>query len=205
MTSTFLTDLPGVGIHQKRKLFELRNQYTLVDQTGMTIGTAEQERQGWITLLARIGSDLDVALPSTIVVRDSSQAPVLEVHKPWFTSTVSARTPQGQVLGSVKWKIRLGKRRFALLGPGGEELGEVHAQNWRARDFKVFDHTGSEVARVTKKWRGLLTESFTDADSYAVEFSPGLGEPLRSLSFTAAIAVDLVMKQKDTGGGLPFG
>ena len=200
MTSTFLTDLPGIGIHQKRKVFELRNEYTLVDQMGMPIGTANQERQSWLTVLSRIGSDLDVTLPSTIVVRDAAQMPVLEVHKPWFTSTVSARTPQGQVLGSVKWKMRLGKRQFRLLGPAGEAMGEVHAQNWRARDFTVFDVNGTEIARVTKQWRGLLSEAFTDADSYAIEFSPVIGEPLRSLVFAAAMAVDLVMKQKDSSG-----
>ena len=198
-TVDYLADLPGIGIHQKRKLFELRNEYTLVDQTGMTIGTANQERQGILTLLARIGSDLDVALPSTIVVRDAAQTPVLEVHKPWFTSTVTVRTPEGQVLGSIRWKIRLGKRRFNLLGPGGEQLGEVQAQNWRARDFLVVDANGNQVANVTKKWRGLFSETFTDADSYAVEFMPGLTDPLRSLAFASALAVDLVMKQKDTG------
>ena len=199
MSATFLAELPGIGIHQKRKFFELRNEYTLVDQSGTTIGTANQERQSWLTFLARLGSNLDVALPTTIVVRDQAQMPVLEVHKPWFTSTVSARTPDGQTVGAVKWKIRLGKRRFALLGPAGQELGEVQAQNWRARDFAVYDAGGTEVARVTKKWRGLLAESFTDADSYAVEFSDGLDDTMRALAFTAALAVDLVMKQKDSG------
>ena len=199
MSTSFFADLPGIGIHQKRKFFELRNQYTLVDQAGATIGTAGQERQHWLTFLARLGTDLDVTLPVTIVVHDTAQAPVLTITKPWFTTTVSARTPDGQPVGSVKWKIRLGKRRFALLGPAGEELGEVQAQNWRARDFRVFDQSGQEVARLTKSWRGLLTEAFTDADSYAVEFSPALSEQLRALSFTAALAVDLVMKQKDAG------
>jgi uncharacterized protein YxjI len=199
MTVDFLAELPGIGIHQKRKLFELRNEYTLVDQAGTTIGTATQERQSLIALLSRIGSDLDVALPSTIVVRDAMQNPVLEVHKPWFTSTVTVRTPHGETLGTIRWRIRLGKRRFNLLGPAGEQLGEVRAQNWRARDFVVVDAQGNQVANVTKKWRGLFTEAFTDADSYAVEFMPGLPDPLRSLAFASAIAVDLVMKQKDSG------
>jgi uncharacterized protein YxjI len=199
MSATFFSDVPGIGIHQKRKFFELRNQYTLVDQTGATVGTANQERQSWLTFLARLGSDLDLTLPVTIIVRDTTQTPVLRISKPWFTTKVSAFTPDDQAIGMVKWKIRLGKRRFALLGPNGEELGEVQAQNWRARDFRVFDQRGQEVAKVTKQWRGLLTEAFTDADSYAVEYSPALGDQLRALAFTAALAVDLVMKQKDAG------
>jgi hypothetical protein len=43
----------------------------------------------------------------------------------------------------------------------------------------------------------LLTEAFTDADSYAVTFEPTTAEPMRSLALAAALSVDLTMKQKD--------
>lgn len=197
-TSSELLQRPGIGIHQRRKLMELRNEYTLVDESGQTIGTASQERQGIVALLARIFSNLDVVLPVSLDVLDTSGARVIEIDKPWFTWRVDVSTPAGRV-GSITKQIRLGKARFALTGPDGRPLGEVQARNWRARDFVVVDANGQEVANVTKTWRGLLTESFTDADSYAVEFAPGLDEPLRTLAFAAALAVDLVMKQKDRG------
>ena len=81
-------------------------------------------------------------------------------------------------------------------------LGELRAENWRARDFRLDGPSGTEVARVTKTWRGLLTEVFTDADSYAVTFAPTTDEPLRQLALAAALAVDLTMKQKDYGSPL---
>ena len=92
----------------------------------------------------------------------------------------------------------MGKARFSLADSSGSELGEVRAENWRARDFAVFASGGGEVARVTKQWRGMVTEMFTDADSYALELTPAATEPLRSLAVAGVLAIDLVMKQKDT-------
>jgi hypothetical protein len=72
MESPPLLRRQGVGIHQRRKRFEMRNEYTLVDEHGHRIGTANQERQGWMALVLRMFSDLDVALPMTIEVRDDA-------------------------------------------------------------------------------------------------------------------------------------
>ena len=55
---------------------------------------------------------------------------------------------------------------------------------------------------MTKKWRGLLTEVVTDADSYAVTFPMSTDDSVRQLALAAALAVDLTMKQKDYGSPL---
>lgn len=188
----------GVGIHQRRKFLELRNEYTLVDAEGRTIGTATQERQSFLALLVRIFSALDVALPMTLEVRGTDDQVQLVLHKPWFTWRVEVSAPATGVIGTIRKQIRVGKARFSLAGPTGEVLGEVRARDWRARDFSVHDAVDSEVARVTKEWRGLLTEAFSDADSYAVTFQSQLGHPLRALAFASALAVDIVLKQKDS-------
>lgn len=193
-----LLDREAVVVEQKRKLFELRNQYGLFSPDGQRIGTVEQVRQGALTLLARVLSDLDVMLPvSLAVTQDGGDGtPVLEIAKPWFRMRTEARGPDGAPLGTIRKRIRLGKARFSIEDPAGLPLGEVRAENWRARDFTVLDANGQEVARVTKKWRGLLTEAFTDADTYVVDLGD-TREPMRSLVLASALSVDLVMKQKD--------
>jgi hypothetical protein len=42
----------------------------------------------------------------------------------------------------------------------------------------------------------------TDADSYAVTFETHATSDQRALTFAGALTVDLVQKQKDTGGGI---
>lgn len=192
-----LAERSGIGVHQRRKLFEMRNQYDLTDEAGKPIGTVEQVGQSPFTFLVRLISDLDVALPVTLAVTDTDGQPVLRLHKPWFRYSVAVSDGAGNALGFVNKQLRLGKAIFDLVGPQGEALGQVRAENWRARDFRIDDPSGNEVARVTKQWRGLATEMFTDADSYAVTFPSTTDERLRDLALAAALSVDLTMKQKD--------
>ena len=197
---TLVAGRAGVGVHQRRKLFELRNQYTLTDDTGMQIGAVEQVDQSPFTFLPRLFSGLDVVLPVTLAVTHAEGGLAFRLHKRWFRYTVTVTDGDGAVLGRVTKRIRLGKAWFRIAGPSGEGLGELRAENWRARDFRFDDPSGAEVARVTKQWRGLVTEMFTDADSYAVTFGPATDDQMRRLALAAALSVDLTMKQKDYGG-----
>ena len=181
---------------EQRKPFELRNQYR-PDSAGTQIGAVEQDQQSILTLLARIGADLDVALPVTLDVLDAGGTPVLTIHKPWFSMRLSISRSDGSAVGSIRKQIRMGKARFEVHDSAGTRIGEVRAENWRAKDFAIFDSSSNEVARVTKKWRGLATELFTDADTYVVNLTPAAVEPLRSLALAASLAIDVVMKQKD--------
>jgi len=76
----------------------------------------------------------------------------------------------------------------------GSTLGEVHAQDWRARRFSVVDPGGTQVAGVSKQWRGLVTEAFTDADTYVVDLAGARGD-LRTMALAASVAVDLVLRE----------
>ena len=194
-----LLDQETIVVKQKTKLFELRNQYQLLDMAGLPLGTVEQVRQSPLALLTRIFSDLDVALPMELEVRDAAGGLVLGLHKPWFRMTVAVSSADGTVLGSIRKQMRLGKARFTLSDPGGGPAGEVRAENWRARDFTVLDTNGMEIARVAKQWAGIARELFTDADHYVIHVSPSAQGPARSLAIGAAWAIDIIMKQKDTG------
>jgi uncharacterized protein YxjI len=124
---------------------------------------------------------------------------VLRLHKRWLRYAVSVFAGDGTTLGQVTKRIRLGKASFSVADAEGQSVGELRSENWRARDFRFDDLSGIEVARVTKQWRGLATEVFTDADSYAVTFPPTTDDRLRQLALAAALAVDITMKQKDYG------
>jgi uncharacterized protein YxjI len=188
---------PVLIVRQKLKLVELRNQYGVFDRQGRQIGAVEQVTQSPLAFLARLFTSWDVALPMLLEIRGPA-GPELLVAKPWFTWRCQVSRADGVPLGQIVKQVRLGKARFALLDPRGAGLGEVRAENWRAKDFSVRDGGGQQVARVTKKWAGLR-ELFTDADTYVVEVSPAAVDPLRSLAVASCLAIDTIMKQKDTG------
>jgi uncharacterized protein YxjI len=197
MTTVPLLDAPAIGVRQRRKFFEMRNQYDLIDETGATVGVIEQVKQSPLTFLARLFSDLDVVLPVTLEVKDAGGAVVLQLRKGWFRLQVDATDGSGRSVGSVRKRLRLGKASFDVTAGDGRAVGALRAENWRARDFALVSGEGRELGRVTKRWRGLLTELATDADSYAVTFASDADAVTRQLTLAAALSVDLTMKQKD--------
>lgn len=192
-----LLRLPRLVVKQKLKLMELKNEYEVFDDSGRPVGKVTQVRQSPLAILTRLFSDLDAMLPVHLELTDAGGGVVLHMSKPWFRWSVRVSQPDGTPVGEITKQFRLGKARFGLSGPDGAQLGEVHAQNWRAKDFAVYDAAGQRAGQVTKKWAGMR-ELFTDADTYAVEVPPTTPEPLRSLAVASCLTIDTLMKQKDS-------
>jgi hypothetical protein len=117
---------PVLVVRQKLKLIELRNQYGVFDRHGRQIGAVEQVTQSPLAFLGRLFTSWDVALPMMLEIRGPA-GPELLVAKPWFTWRCQVSRGDGVPLGQIVKQMRLGKARFALLDPGGAQLGEVRA------------------------------------------------------------------------------
>jgi hypothetical protein len=90
-----------------------------------------------------------------------------------------------------------GKIHFAQAG--GQSYGSIRAENWRAWNFRVEDHAGVEVARITKTFEGIAATLFTTADNYVVQIHTQIPQPLNSLVVAAALSVDTALKQDARG------
>ena len=85
---------------------------------------------------------------------------------------------------------------------GGQSIGSINAQNWRAWNFSIQDGSGQEVARITKTWEGLARTMFTTADNYVVQIHQRLPQdPLRAIVIASAVTVDTALKQDSRGFG----
>ena len=131
MTS-FLQDRSGIGVHQRRKVFEMRNQYQLSDDAGQQVGAVEQVGQSAFTFIVRLLGDMDVVLPVTLVVSDSQGGKVLELHKPWFRYAVTVSAADGTVLGVIRKRVRIGKAVFTVFAADRRGPGAAGgARDWR--------------------------------------------------------------------------
>jgi len=92
----------------------------------------------------------------------------------------------------------IGKIHFALQA-GGSTYGAIKAENWRAWNFRIEDHQGTEIARITKTFEGLAKTLFTTADNYVVQIHTQIPQPLNSLIVAAALSVDTALKQDSRG------
>ena len=194
-----LYDQPVIVVSQKTKLIELTNEYAVFDGQGQQIGAVVEIGQTNLKKAVRFLSSVDQFLTHRLEVRDA-RGPVLVLTRPakFVKSRVQVSRPGGAPVGEIVQANVFGKIRFDLVA-GGQLVGAIQAENWRAWNFAIVDASGTEVARITKTWEGLARTLFTTADNYVVHMHTRLPDPLASLVIAAALTVDTALKQDDRG------
>ncbi|NYJ73045.1 phospholipid scramblase-related protein [Allobranchiibius huperziae] len=187
---------PVLVVSQKRKIIEITNEYAVYAQDGSQLGAVVEVGQSGMKKAVRLLSNYDQFLTHRLEVRDNAGQVLLRLTRPAkvFKSTIVVEAPNGSEIGRLVQQNVFGKIRFGLLA-GGAEVGSLNAENWRAWNFAMLDASGTEVARVTKTWEGLLTTMFTTADNYVVHLHQDMPDPLRSLCIAAALTIDTALKQ----------
>lgn len=193
---------PVLVVNQKAKLIEVNNEYAVYDGSGNQIGAVRQVGQSMAKKVLRVIGDVDQFLTHKLQVVDMAGNVLLAITRPAkiMKSRVLITDGAGREIGAVVQQNMIGKINFALEA-GGATVGSINAENWRAWNFAIRDHTGTEVARITKTWEGVAKTMFTTADNYVVQIHRPLDEPLRSLVVAAAVSVDTALKQDSRGLG----
>lgn len=194
-----LLDHDLLVVRQRPKLIELTNQYDLLDPDGAVLGAVEEIGQTAVRKAVRLLGRIDQFFTHRLEVREADGTVALALTRPakFVKSKVEVADGAGAAVGSIVQRNVIGKIRFGLVGAGGQELGEIRGENWRQWNFAIVDTADREVGRITKEWRGLLTEGFTTADSWVVTTGPGVGGPLRQLILASGAAVDTALKQDE--------
>jgi hypothetical protein len=193
---------PILVVNQKAKLIELNNEYSVFDQQGRSLGSVSQVGQSTARKVLRFVSSVDQFLSVKLEVRDGHGQPQLLLTRPakFIKSKVIVQRPDGQTLGEIVQQNAIGKINFSF-EVNGQKIGAIKAENWRAWNFAIVDHTETEVARITKTWEGLAKTMFTTADNYVLQIHRPLAEPLLSMVVASALTVDTALKQDSRGLG----
>jgi uncharacterized protein YxjI len=193
---------PILVVNQKAKLIEVNNEYAIYDQHGRQIGAVRQVGQSMAKKAIRVLTSYDQFLTHKLQVVDAYGNVLLALTRPakMLKSRVIVQNGMGAEIGQIVQQNAIGKIRFSLEA-GGHSWGSINAENWRAWNFNIQDHTGAEIARITKTWEGLAKTMFTTADNYVVQVHRPLEDPLRSLVVSAALGVDTALKQDNRGFG----
>jgi len=189
-------------VNQKAKLIEVNNEYAIFDRNGTQLGSVRQVGQSNLKKVMRFVSSLDQFFTHHLQVVDAGNNIVLKLTRPakFVKSRVVVEDGAGNTIGEITQKNALGKIRFGF-NVGGEEVGSINAENWRAWNFNIQDASGTEIARITKTFEGVLKTAFTTADNYVVQVHNPLPDPLRQMVVAAALSVDTALKQDSRGFG----
>ncbi|MCB1040528.1 MAG: DUF2510 domain-containing protein [Acidimicrobiales bacterium] len=191
---------PVLVVNQKAKVFELSNEYAISDQHGNQIGAVRQVGQSAAKKAIRALTSWDQFLTHKLQVVDTQGVVHLQLTRPAkvMKSKIIVQDGAGTEIGTIVQENMMGKIRFGLM-VGGQRVGSINGENWRAWNFNIQDATGEEIARITKTFVGLAKAMFTTADNYVVQIHRPLEEPLRSMVVAAAVSVDTALKQDNRG------
>ena len=187
---------PILVVNQKAKIFEVSNQYAVFDRHGRQIAGVNEVGQSGAKKAMRLLTNLDQFMTHKLEVVDASGQVQLRITRPAkvMKSTVIVSDVQDREIGRIIQDNVFGKIHFTLQA-GGHTYGAIRAENWRAWNFRIEDHTGTEVARITKTFEGFAKALFTTADNYVVQIHSQLAQPLNALVIAAALCVDTALKQ----------
>jgi uncharacterized protein YxjI len=193
---------PILVVNQKAKVIEITNQYSVFNATGQQLAAVNEVGQSKAKKAMRLLTSFDQFMTHRLEITDPAGQVLMKLTRPAkiMKSTVVVSDANDTEIGRIVQDNMIGKIHFTLQA-GGNTYGAIRAENWRAWNFKIEDHTGNEVARITKTWEGLGKTLFTTADNYVVQFHQQLPQPLLSLVVASALSVDTALKQDSRGLG----
>ena len=200
-------------IRQRRELaellgFETRNKYSIETETGETIAFAAEQQKGLLGFILRQFLGHWRRFHFTIFDRD--RAPVLHAVHPFrfFFQRMElfAGDPEqsgSQKLGAIQQRFAIFSKKFDLEDPNGQVILQMRSPFFRIWTFPVYTvqpGPPQEVARISKKWGGLIREAFTDADQFKIEYLYSTLSPEhRMLLLAAGLFIDLQYFERKAG------
>lgn len=197
---------PGLQVRQQREWgeallgWETRNRYEVIDADGRFLLYAGETGQGLGAALLR--NFLPIR-PVEIEFMTSGGTLALRLARVFtlFFTRVEVTAWDGRPLGYIQQRFGLIKRHFELCTPAGGVMARLEGPIWKPWTFHVHVHD-EEVATIRKRWSGFVSEGFTDADNFGVEFHAGLKDGrLRQMVLAATLMVDLCYFEERKGSG----
>ena len=168
--------------------FETKNRYAVMDTSGQELYWAAEES----SFVFR--NFLSSYRPFTIHVDSKTGGQGVKFKKKFafYYHTMEVLDSNEALLGTIKRKFTWFSKEYAVFDSSGRQVYTVHGPFFRPWTFKIPDERGTEVGRIAKKWSGLGTEFFTDADNFHVTFPSGASPELRGILFGALFMIDMM-------------
>lgn len=200
-----LRDHTKILVHQKLEIaelfgFETRNKYEILDENHLPLAFAAEQQKGVLGFIFR--HYLGHWRKFEILFFTREREIFMRARHPfrWFFQRLEVYDEKELYLGAIQQRFSIFSKRFDVEDSEGKLLSEVSSPLWRIWTFE-FKERDRSVAVVTKKWSGLLNESFTDKDKFLLEYrKPNLDPTHRALILASAIFIDLQYFEEKASG-----
>lgn len=182
-------------IQQRKELAELfgvetRNKYEILDEQKNNLGFAAEQGKGLLALFAR--SFLGHWRKFEIHIFDSERNLLLKAFHPfrWFFQRLEIKDSNNQPIGYLQQRFAILTKHFDILDEHEQLIYSVKSPFYKIWTFPFYERD-NEVARVEKKWSGLVKEIFMDADNFHVSFGNITDTKHKQLILCSAFFIDL--------------
>lgn len=171
--------------------FETRNKYDIIDNLDNVLFQVEEESGALSTIITRLL--LQALRPFTMHIFSPEGNEIFRLKRPFrfFFHKLEVYRSNGTPLGIIERRFALVRRIYSVQDPNGSETFQLFGPILHPWTFQIKKH-GREVGKITKKWSGLLKESFTDADNFGITFPGGLDLNEKAIFLGALFLIDLV-------------
>jgi uncharacterized protein YxjI len=193
-------------VRQRKELTEIlidwepRNQYEVMDADGKVLGTIAERAEGFGGGVRRFF--LRSHRGFQIRVIDTEGNLLLELQRAFFFlfSDLDVSGPGGRKLGEVRRRFGVIYKRYDLRDATGQVFARVKSPRWRLWTFPVVSERGTGDAVISKRWGGVLRETFADADTFLIDYQEtNWSEDERCVIFAAAVSIDFDFFENNQG------
>lgn len=182
--------------------FETKNTYEVLTENQQRVGMVLERSGGFTDTIKRW--ILRSHRPLKVDVYDQNQQHLLYLHRGFFFffSDLWVKTGDNmRPIGSVHRKFSILSKNYELKNQMNVTFGYIKSPIWRLWTFPIYNRMGKKCGVITKKWQGLLSEAFTDADQFLIDFGLSSNWKPEELAviFAASISVDFDFFEENKG------
>lgn len=169
--------------------FETRNKYDIMDLWGNPLFRAEEEGGSFFTVIIR--TMLKALRPFTMDIYSTDGFGIFTLKRPFrfFFYELDVYNSDGSLLGKIKRRFSLMRRIYSVIDRNERELYTLFGPILHPWTFQI-QKNGEELGKITKKWSGMLKESFTDADNFGINFPKGIDVNKKAILLGAVFLID---------------
>jgi len=201
--SSILQNRQYVFIQQQKEWTEIltdwetHNRYMIFDERGCCLGYIGEKEGKFADLLKR--SLLKSHRPLEIEVSDLNGNIVLRLSRKFFFlfSHLCVDKPDKSYYGSIQRRFGIIYRNYDLKDNEDKSFASIKNPIWHLWTFSIYDQYHQIKATISKRWGGALTEAFTDADTFCIDFGTHDWTPSqRAVILAASISIDFDFFEK---------
>jgi len=192
-----LAQATALMIRQKKEWGEIltgietKNKYEVVGLQNSTVLDVEEVGGSAMEVITRVF--LKSLRPFTMNLFSAQGTALYQLRRPFrfYFHELEVCSGNGAPLGTIKRQFSVLRRIYSVQDRNGRELFTLFGPLLHPWTFLIKEGE-RELGKITKKWSGLLKESYTDADNFGIVFPEGIDLSRKAILLGAVFLIDFV-------------